>query len=62
VDLVRSPSRARRLATIRVNLVSRAIEQRIATLSQVARFLYRDSAALSRLLTRHGADRASISQ
>ena len=40
------------LAAIRADLVSQAIEQRVATLGQVARFLNRDSSALGRLLAR----------
>jgi hypothetical protein len=39
-------------AAIRADLVSLAIEQRVATLSQVARYLNRDSSALGRLLAR----------
>ena len=40
------------LAAIRGDLVSQAIEQRVATLSQATRFLNRDSSALGRLLAR----------
>jgi hypothetical protein len=39
IELLRSPSRARHLAAVRADLVSQAIEQRVASLSQAARFL-----------------------
>jgi putative transposase len=59
VDLVRSPSRARHLTCVRVELIRQAMQQRIANLSQVARYLNRDSSALTRLLARHTTKRPS---
>ncbi|HEY4646991.1 MAG TPA: transposase [Steroidobacteraceae bacterium] len=56
-QLLRSPSRARRLASIRANFSAQAIEQRIATLCEVARFLGRDPSSLARLLARHESKR-----
>jgi hypothetical protein len=53
VELLRSPSRARRLTAIRIDLTSRAIEQRIATLCEVARFLHRDPSSLGKMMARH---------
>ena len=55
VELLRSRSRARTLTPIRIELTRRAIELRIATLSEVARFLLREPSALSQLLARHAA-------
>lgn len=55
VEALRSPSRARQLAPIRVQFIKQAIEQRIATLSEVARYLNRDPSALGRLVKRHSA-------
>jgi hypothetical protein len=55
VEPLRSPSRARQLAPIRAHLVTQAIEERIATLSEVARYLNRDPSALGRLVSRHCA-------
>ena len=52
IELLRLPSRARHLAAVRADLVSQSIEQRVATLSQAARFLNRYSSALGRLLAR----------
>lgn len=54
IDLLRSTSRARRLTRLRAHFASLAIERRVATLSEVARYLNRDSSALGRLLARHG--------
>lgn len=57
VELLRSPSRARSLSAARIALVTTAIEQRIATCSEVARFLHRGPTALSKLLARHAGKR-----
>lgn len=54
-ELLRSPSRARRLASVRATFSAQAIEQGIATLCEIARFLGRDSSSLGRLLARHQA-------
>jgi REP element-mobilizing transposase RayT len=53
INLLRSPSRARHLTTVRIELAREAMEQRIATLTDVARFLGRDPSALTQLLARH---------
>jgi putative transposase len=53
LQLLRSPSRARRLARPRLVLATQAVEQHIATLADVARFLHRDPSALTKLLARH---------
>ncbi len=50
---LRSTCRARRLAAIRAEFARKAIEEHIASLTQVARFLNRDPSALSKLLARH---------
>lgn len=52
-ELLRSPSRARHLASIRVAFSVQAMERRIATLCQIARFLNRDPSSLTKLLARH---------
>jgi hypothetical protein len=52
-ELLRSPSRARHLVPIRILLTTQAIEQRIATLCDVARYLHRDPSSLTKLLARH---------
>ena len=52
VDRMRSPSRARQLTPIREEFITQAVDRRIATLSEVARFLHRDPSALSKLLAR----------
>lgn len=52
VDLLRSPSRARHLASIRVAFSRQAIERRIGTLCEIARFLNRDPSTLTKLLAR----------
>lgn len=51
--LLRSPSRARHLSSIRALFTTQAIEQRIATLCETARFLNRDPSSVTRLLARH---------
>ncbi len=56
-ELLRSPSRARYLAAIRVAFSVQAIERRIATLCEVARFLNRDPSSLTKLLARHKSNR-----
>lgn len=53
VELLRSLSRARHLTPIRIALATQAVEQRIATHCEVARFLHRDPSALTKLLLRH---------
>lgn len=52
-ELLRSASRAREISSIRVAFSVQAIERRIATLCEVARFLNRDPSSLTKLLTRH---------
>ncbi len=52
-DLLRSPSRTRYLASIRVAFSIQAIERRVATLCEIARFLNRDPSSLTKLLGRH---------
>jgi putative transposase len=59
LQLLRSPSRARRLARLRVMLATQAVEQHIATLAHVARFLHRDPSALTKLLARHERKRGN---
>lgn len=53
LELLRSPSRARHLAPIRTTLARQAIEKRVSTLCEVARFLHREPSSLSKLLVRH---------
>jgi putative transposase len=53
IERMRSPSRARDLTPIRVGFITQAVELRVATLSEVARFLQRDPSALTKLLARH---------
>lgn len=55
-DLLRSPSRARYLASIRAEFSTQAIEQRIATLCEIARFLNRDPSTLNKLLARRASN------
>lgn len=50
---LRSLSRLRRLTPVRIELAVHAVELRIATLAEVARFLNRDPSAITRLLERH---------
>jgi putative transposase len=52
-DRLRSPSRARDLTSVRVDFITQAINLRIATLTELARFLHRDPSALTKLLARH---------
>jgi putative transposase len=53
VSWLRSLSRARELTPIRVDFITQAIDLRIATLTELARFLNRDPSALTKLLARH---------
>lgn len=57
-QLLRSPSRVRSLTRPRLALATRAVEQRIATLAEVARFLHRDPSALVKLIDRHERKRS----
>jgi chromosomal replication initiation ATPase DnaA len=52
---LRSPSRARHLAKLRVVFAQQAIERGIATVSAIATFLNRDPSSLTKLLARHDA-------
>jgi hypothetical protein len=52
LDRLRSLSRARALTPIRLDFITQAIDLRIASLTELARFLHRDPSALSRLLAR----------
>jgi hypothetical protein len=52
-DRLRSPSRARDLTSVRVDFITQAINLRIATLTELARFLHRDPSALTKPLARH---------
>lgn len=54
LSLLRSPSRARRLARPRLELAIQAVEQHVATLADVARFLHRDPSTLTKLVARYG--------
>jgi putative transposase len=53
LDRVRSADRRRHLSSVRAEIASHAIDRRIATLTEVARYLGRDPSALSTLLDRH---------
>jgi hypothetical protein len=53
VGLICSRSSKRALTAIRLQLLREAIDQRIATLTEVARFLGRDPSTLSKLAERH---------
>ena len=53
MELLRSRSTARALTPIRLQLLHEAVDQRVANLTEVARFLGRDSSALCRLAARH---------
>ncbi len=59
--LLRSPSRARQLASVRAVFSTQAIERHIATLCQIARFLNRDPSSLTKLLGRRESSTAPIS-
>jgi putative transposase len=60
LDRLCSLSRARELTLIRLDFISQAIDLRIATLADLARFLHRDPSALSQLLERHARSRQTI--
>jgi putative transposase len=53
LELVCSASRQRHLTPIRIEIVRHALDQRIATLKEVAHLFKRDPASLSELLARH---------
>jgi len=53
LDAVRSPSRQRTLAQARGLIAARAVGARVATLSEVGRFLHRSVATLSRSASRY---------
>jgi len=57
VEYLRSSSRARHLASIRVALAQQAVQLRVATLTQVAAFLHRDPSGLSKLINRQSEDK-----
>jgi putative transposase len=59
VAQLRSPSRARYLTSVRLELLRQALGQRVANLTQVAKYLGRDSSALNRLLARHTTKRSA---
>ncbi len=52
-ELVRSRSAARSLTPIRIQILEQALDQRIATLTEVAKFLNRDPSTLCKLATGH---------
>jgi hypothetical protein len=53
MDRLRSPSRQRELTPIRLAFITQAVDLRIATLAELARFLHRDPSALTKILSRH---------
>jgi putative transposase len=53
IERLRSLSRARELTPTRVDFITQAINLRMATLAELARFLHRDPSALTKLLARH---------
>jgi putative transposase len=53
VEVVQSPSRDRLSSVVRMEIARRAVEGRIASLQQVARFLERSPPAICQLLRRH---------
>jgi putative transposase len=53
VQVIRSRSAMRRLTPIRLQIARAAIEQRIATLTEVARYLNRDPSTLCKLMSKH---------
>ena len=57
VEVLRSPLRTRYLAPIRSAFAQEAINERVATLSEIARFLHRDPSAITQLLARHSGKR-----
>lgn len=56
---LRSRSRARSLSAVRIDFAIQAVDRRIGTLADVARFLGRDPSALTRLLSRHAKNTSS---
>jgi hypothetical protein len=60
LDRLCSLSRARKLTPVRLDFISQAIDLRIATLADLARFLRRDPSALSQLLERHSRSRQTL--
>jgi putative transposase len=57
VALLTSSRRSRSITLIRVELTRRALDQHVATLCEVARFLCRHPSSLGRLLERYGGGR-----
>ena len=55
IDLLRSRSSARNHTPVRLQLADAAIDQRIATLTDVTRFLGRDPSTLCKLMQKHGS-------
>jgi hypothetical protein len=53
IERLRSLSRARELTPTRLDFITQAINLRMATLAELARFLHRDPSALTKLLARH---------
>jgi hypothetical protein len=53
VSIIRSPAALRSLTPIRVEIARAAVENRVATLAEVARYLGRDPSTLYQLLKRH---------
>lgn len=53
VELLRSSSSLRTLTPIRLELLQQAIDQRIGTLTEIARFLNRDPSTLCKLALKH---------
>ncbi len=51
--LVRSPTRRRELTPIRIRFARMALQGRIASLQEIARYLNRSASSLSELLNRH---------
>lgn len=53
ISLIRSRSSARNLTPVRLQILRSAIDQRIASLTEVARFLDRDPSTLCKLVLKH---------
>jgi REP element-mobilizing transposase RayT len=62
IELLRSPSRARSIARIRILLVTQATDHRVATLCEVARYLHRDPSSQTKLIARHETRRRTNGQ
>ena len=56
LDQLQSPRRSRAISYVRAELAHRAIDDRIATLSEIARFLRRSPSSVFRLMERHRFD------